>query len=607
MTTTTAKPAPFTVFRNRRFRLMWTSELVSTIGDSLVDIAAAILVYRITGSALAVGLVLVATAAPALLIGPFAGVFVDRFDRKRIMLACDLLRGTVVVLIPLLISFGIAWLFVAVVVVSAIGTFFSPAHASVLPEIAGDDELAAAHTMLAISAFASTALGFAAGGLIASTAPIEWAFYLAAATFFASAAIMAGVVVPQWREAGTTTPATVLRNLGAGIAFLWSRDVLRSYLVIAAGAALTAGLHHSLLLPFAVEALGASEFVFGLQEAMAAVGFVIGSLLVASRIDRLREGQWLTISLLGVGAVGVAYASIESIPGAVVLIMLVGFLTAPFDIAGRLIIQRHTTREIRGRVNSTFSVATNVAFLMGMALVGLADVIDVRVVFLATALATLALGVGANLLPGLRETGAQWRRAALLLQGAAAAPGLHRRRAATVDDLDALILRLPAMARFARAEARDLLSLASVAEAPTGTVIVRRGEVSDAAYFLITGRAVVGWPEGERRRPLETLNAGDFFGEIAALTGAPRTADVVADDDAMLLQVPSRMLRRMAADPALRALFGSTMRERMLRMDALGGTRLGGLGEAALKELRTDRPPARPENTEPGVAPQATP
>ena len=139
MSTASGQLSPFAVFRNRRFRFMWSAQLVSTIGDSLVDIAAAILVYRITGSALAVGLVLMATAAPALLIGLFAGVVVDRYDRKRIMVICDVIRGVFVLAIPFLISLGIGWLYLAVAVVSAIGTFFNPAHASVLPEIASDE------------------------------------------------------------------------------------------------------------------------------------------------------------------------------------------------------------------------------------------------------------------------------------------------------------------------------------------------------------------------------------------------------------------------------------------------------------------------------------
>src|SRR5512146_2635510 len=101
MTQAAAAPSMFRVFRKRDFSLMWTAQLVSTIGSSLTDLAAGILVYNMTQSALNVGLTLMVTAIPTLFVGLFAGVFVDRFDRKNILLASDLLRGIFVLLIPL--------------------------------------------------------------------------------------------------------------------------------------------------------------------------------------------------------------------------------------------------------------------------------------------------------------------------------------------------------------------------------------------------------------------------------------------------------------------------------------------------------------------------
>lgn len=587
MAAVTGNLSPFAVFRNRRFVHMWSAQLVSTIGDSLVDIAAAIMVYRVTGSALSVGLVLMATAAPALLVGLFAGVVVDRYDRKRIMIVCDVLRGVFVLAIPFLISLGIGWLYLAVAVVSAIGTFFNPAHSSVLPEIASDEELAAANSMLAISGFGSTAVGFAAGGLIAAAANIDWAFYVNAATFFASAVIISRITIPKLDVDESTNAESVLRNLGAGFSYLWKSEILRSFLIISAGIAVAFGLHNALLLPFAVEALGASEFVFGLQEGLTSVAFVIGSLFMASRADRLREGQWLTVAFIGMGLVGVLYALANTVPWAIVLIMISGFLNAPSSIAGRLIVQRQTTREVRGRVSSTFSVASNVFFLLGMMLVGLADFFDIRVVYLVTALATLALGIATAVLPGLGQPAAEWRRAVALLRGAAAAPGLLRTRGATPADYASLAVHLPVLGGLSPAEVRELASTTLVAEAPAGSVIVRTGEVSDAGYFIIDGRAVAGRDEDGGYRPLEALNAGDFFGEIAALTGVPRTAQVVADADTTLIQVPATVLRKMSAKPELNRLFLSKMTERMMRMDMVDMPRFAGLGSQELRQLRT--------------------
>ena len=86
--TQTAKPSAFSIFRNRNFGLLWAGDLISQFGNGITSVAASILVFRETGSALSVGLMLIATALPGFLFGLIAGVFVDRWDRRRIMLIC---------------------------------------------------------------------------------------------------------------------------------------------------------------------------------------------------------------------------------------------------------------------------------------------------------------------------------------------------------------------------------------------------------------------------------------------------------------------------------------------------------------------------------------
>ena len=95
-----ARPSPFSVFRKRDFRLLWSAQLVSTIGTALTDLAAGILIFRETQSAAAVGLMFVATAVPTLVVGLIAGVFVDRYDRRKIMVIADLMRAAIVALDP---------------------------------------------------------------------------------------------------------------------------------------------------------------------------------------------------------------------------------------------------------------------------------------------------------------------------------------------------------------------------------------------------------------------------------------------------------------------------------------------------------------------------
>src|SRR5919204_1099818 len=214
------QPSMFAVFRKRDFSLLWVAQLVSTIGSSLTDLAAGILVFRITGSALSVGLMLMATAVPSLVVGLVAGVFVDRFDRKKILIASDLIRAALVASIPFFIGINVALLYVIVLLNSAVKQFFDPAEESVLPDIASDEELAAANSFLSISSFGSTAVGFAAAGLLASQFDIEWAFWIDSVTFLVSALCILLVTVRPMPEAGASSVGVVLANLKEGIGYL---------------------------------------------------------------------------------------------------------------------------------------------------------------------------------------------------------------------------------------------------------------------------------------------------------------------------------------------------------------------------------------------------
>ena len=116
---------------------------------------------------------------------------------------------------------------------------------------------------------------------------------------------------------------------------------------------------------------------------------------------------------------------------------------------------------------------------------------------------------------------------------------------------------------------------------------MRHGEVSDAAYFLLEGGAIAGRPENGQDRVLEVLSPGDFFGEIAALTGLPRTANVVTSQPAVLLRVPAATLRLMSRNADLNRLLMSKMTERMIRMDMIELPKMLAYDQKVLRDLRT--------------------
>ena len=591
MTQAAAAPASmFAIFRKRNFTLMWTAQLVSTIGSALTDLAAGILVFRLTGSALAVGLTLMVTAIPTLVVGLVAGVFVDRFDRKRILLASDLLRGLIVVVIPFgVANLGLVGIYGLLFMAAIVRQFFDPAWESVLPEIASDEELAAANSFLSISSFGSTAVGFALAGFLAAV-DIHLPFYIDALTFLFSFALLLRVRISKLTAEDRTTVGVVIANLRTGIDFLGRSPLLRSSLLINLPVLFSFGLWNVLLLPMAIKVLGATEFEYGLQEGLTSVGFVASSLLMAKYAERLREGQWMVIATLGMGFFGVFYGFANNIWFAIAMVVGSGFLNSPLSIARRLILQKNTPREMRGRVFSAFAVSRDVVFLAGMATAGLADILPIRGLVIASSLILVGAGILTQLMPGLGTPAAEWRRAAHLLRTASAAPLAAAGRAAVAADFQRLLGLVPELSGLDVSRRADFLVGALIRRAEPGSAIVKVGDAGDSAFFVLDGRAVAGIASDDgETRSLSAMGRGDFFGEIAAITGSPRTANVIADEPTELLEVPATTLKGLMDIPAMNSLITSKLRERLTRTANADLIRLAGLDQRDLKDLRRRR------------------
>jgi len=581
-------PSTFSVFRSRSFTLLWIGQLISSMGSALTALAASILVYRVTGSALSVGLMLIATSGPTVLIGLIAGVFVDRYDRKRIILISDLLRAFLIFLIPFLIPLNINWLYVIVALTSATTQFFDSAHASILPEVTSEKELSAATSLMAVSSLGSTTIGFAAAGFIASSLNIEWAFYLDGLSFLISGLLIVFTRVPSLPNVEDTSIRAIGKNLRAGLNVVSTAPILRSLFIVIAPIYLIFGLEISLLLPFTLRELGGTEFHFGLQEAAEAIGIAMGSIGMARLADRIRAGQWLAISYLSMAAAMIVYSFSHSVWLAILMMGISGMLNAPSFIGEQLVIQRAAPREMRGRVNSSYFVVRDVMYVAGMALAGLADVMNVRTLFMISAFVLVIAGTVVLGLPALGETTTEWKRTLTLLRGLDAAPRLGPGRAALRSEIDRFIQRLNGLEGMTSNERDELAAQTLIAQAPPGTVVVYRGETSDMAYFIMKGSVGVGYIKDNEYVILNILRDGDFFGEVAALTGALRTANIITEEESEFLVVPSKVLKNLTRNyEEVRVMFQTTMIDRLRMIDQPRGT---SLDQELLRELRTNKP-----------------
>jgi CRP-like cAMP-binding protein len=200
--------------------------------------------------------------------------------------------------------------------------------------------------------------------------------------------------------------------------------------------------------------------------------------------------------------------------------------------------------------------------------------------FVSATFTLVAPGLG---LASMRAARARLAEGAAVLVGAPFRP-------ATLADFDLLATRLGTFSRLTPEQRSAFLEDATVREIPAGTRVVEHGDTASTAYFILDGSATAGIPEDDGYRGLSTMGAGDFFGEIAALTGSPRTADVVADTDMSLLEVPAEALRATMVVPEIQKLVFSTLTSRLLRTENADLPRLAGIDQEALRDLRTPRP-----------------
>jgi CRP-like cAMP-binding protein/sugar phosphate permease len=589
-----AAPSMFAVFRRRDFTLLWIAQLVSTAGSALTDLAAGIYVWRATESALAVGLTLIVTAIPSLVVGLLAGVYVDRHDRKRIMIVTCLIQAVTVALIAVVIgidTIALPGLYLLLLVNAGIKQFFDPAHDSLIPEIASDAELAAANSFLSIASFGSTAIGFAGAGLLAGSVGLQWAFIIDAASFVFAAgciALMGNYAMPTPDDDASV--AVIVSNLKSGMTVLFGTPIIRSLFVVGAFMFFSFGLWNVLLLPFTLKTLHATEFQYGLQEGLTSVGFVAGSFFMARFSSKLPEPAWIVLAMTGMGICGVLYGLSTQIGVAILLVMVSGFFNAPSSVARSVLLQRNTPREMRGRVFSSFYVMRDVVFLFGMAGAGLADVVDIRLLIVAAS-SLLFVSAGFTLVaPGLAVS--TWGAASARLRGATAAPtlGAATARAATLADFDRLAGRLGVFTRLSPDQRSAFVRAATVLDIAEGTRIIEHGDAATSAYFILDGSTTAGIPVEDGYSGLSTMTAGDFFGEIGALTGSRRTADVVADVDSTLLEVPADALRATMEVPEISHVVLSTISNRLQRTEAADLPRLAGIDQDDLRDLRTPRP-----------------
>lgn len=385
------------------FRRLWLSHVVSTFGDSVTSLALLLTAQRLTGSTAAVATTAIAVALPQLLFGLFSGALVDRWDRRRIMAASDLVRAGLVLGFIAITSPDRMWLLYLIAFVQAtVGTLDNPARAAVLPQVAGRSDgdapsqsnLLAANSLFQSSAIVAGVLGTATAGLIAGlTTTMTPLFTIDALTYVVSSILVIRLAIATRTSEVAEGPASKVRlwvELRAGLRLITASRSLRAVLVGAGVVMLGLGAVNVLLVPFIVDELAVPETWFGLLEAAQVSSMVLAGALMVAIARRVRANALVAAGLTGIGIVVAAMSLASNVWHLVGLLFAVGWFVSPTQAAISTVMQAEVPSESLGRVSSSLGTVVTTAQVVSMALAGVAaDWLGLRAVFVIAGIITL--------------------------------------------------------------------------------------------------------------------------------------------------------------------------------------------------------------------------
>jgi MFS family permease len=392
-----ARPQVVPLNRNRAFLLLWAGQFVSQVGDRLAALAFPWLVYTSTGSALGTGAVFAIYTLPYVLFGAFAGVAVDRVDKRRLMIAVDVLRALLVLAVPFLATRSLPAVYVLAFLIATAGVFFDPAKLSILPELVPDERLLRANSLMSTAENLTEILGWAFAGLLLAAVSTSAAFELDALTFAVSAvALLLMRYRAPVRAAADEAASTFWSDLREGLSFLRRDRGVRANTVMIVVCVAGLGAAYPLTFLLAVRVLDGGTRAFGLLEAAVGVGYLAGSLTLVALASRVRKGR---VMVAGLAAMGVFLALVPlagSVWAAAVPLALFGLANAAVLIAVDTYLQQAIPEGLRGRVLGSRFTLTQGTYAVSVLVGGaLATVMDVSMLFVAAgAIVALSALVG---------------------------------------------------------------------------------------------------------------------------------------------------------------------------------------------------------------------
>ncbi|MCU0651494.1 MAG: MFS transporter [Candidatus Omnitrophica bacterium] len=398
------------VLRKRNFFLLWLGQIISQLGDRLDQMALIAFIYsRAPGSTMQIAKILSFTIIPVFLVGPIAGVFVDRWDRRRTMYICDLLRAVLVLMIPLFLfhSKTLLPIYLIIFIVFSIGRFFVPAKLSIVPDLVDKKDILLANSLVNTTGMIAAILGFGVSGVLVEWLGAKSGFYLDSLSFLISAGLIFFISKKTVaalnfkkvsKEIVEVIRKSVFQEIKDGIKYFISKKDIRLTAGITFILWSALGAVYVVLIVFVQKTLQSATKDLGLLVMFLGIGLFFGSLVYGRFGQKLSHYKIIFASLFLSGLMLIVFAiTLDNFPSFLVAAMLslaLGLLISPIMIASNTIIHNASDSEMRGKVFSSLEIIMHLGFVLFMFISSLlAEIIPPVAILVAVGCVFSLLGI----------------------------------------------------------------------------------------------------------------------------------------------------------------------------------------------------------------------
>lgn len=391
------------VLKNGNFLALWIGQIISQFGDRLAQMALIGLYLKQTaGISLSHSVPVMRnlfffSTLPILLFSPLAGVYVDRWSRKKTLIATDLLRAGLILLIPLLAGYtdGMWSIYGVIFLVFTVTCFFSPAKSAIIPNLVKKRELLAANSLSNITRLIAMIGGVTAGGIIVAWTGTKMSFYLDSLSFLLSGLAILAIRIkedppPEESKDGIRR---VAKELVAGLNFIRKKKRVKfvaTSLFILMGAS---GIGYLLVTVFVTKALNLGTIGLSVLATFLGMGMLAGSLIYGHFGEHIEREKVIVGGILICGVCAVLLGGSKSLFLLSLGVSIIGFIASPIMIAAYTLTQELTPDRIRGRVFSALEVIINSSFLFFIWVAGVLGAwLPIQSIFYLTGVGLLVYG-----------------------------------------------------------------------------------------------------------------------------------------------------------------------------------------------------------------------